>query len=209
MRSALWVMGSVLALAGCGGSDSDDGGGGGGTVTEQWAGFCTGTFTNDTPIVDAFDEPLFTARAGDEFLMSDFDDAIGSRAEFLYLTSAGPDAFELEPSADGSWPFTSNCASGAGVPYYGVFTEVSVFAEEELTTKICELSEGSVLPAGRNARGYALANLLGDAATYEVILGPFSTQCRDYARGYVRVPNTRLFGTMTYLVPIVGLIGPQ
>jgi hypothetical protein len=209
---ALWLMSGALALTGCG-SDNDNGGNaagsGNGTVTAQWAGFCTGTFTEDTAIIDPFDEPMFTARAGDEFLLSDFSDSFGGRAEFVYLTNVGPDSFEVEPNADGSWPFTSNCAIGKGVPYYAVFDDVSVFAEKELKTKSCDISEGSVLPAGTTGRGYSLASSLGDSTVYEVILGPFSAQCGDLASGYISVPHTTSFGSTTWLVPIAGLIGPE
>lgn len=214
----LCAFGSAVALTNCGGSDgggSHGGGGGGssssgdGTVTAQWAGFCTGVFTEDTPILDAFDEPAFTARAGAEYLLADFSDSFGGRAEFLYLTHVGPDSFTVEPSEDGAWPFTSNCTIGEGVPYYGVFDDVSVFADEELTTKICDLTAGSVLPAGNSGRGYAFAGSSGGAAIYEVILGPFSEECGDQDRGYVRVPRVTSFGSTTWLVPIVGLIGPD
>ncbi len=211
--NAPWLVGVVLALTGCGGSDGDVGangmGSGNGTVTEPWAGFCTGTFTEDTPIVDAFDDPAFTARAGDEFLMSDFDDSFGGRAEFLYLTQAGPDSFEVEPRADGTWPFMSDCAIGEGVPYYAVFEDVSVFAEQELTTKVCDLSAGSVLPAGNRGRGYSFVGSVGDSAIYNVILGPFSAECGGAADGYVRVPQTSSFGSTTWLVPIAGILGSE
>ena len=209
---ALWLMGGALALNNCGGSDGDGGAAaanGDGTVTEQWAAFCSATFTADTPIVDAFDEPAFTARAGDAFLLADFSDGFGGRAELMYLTSTGPDSFEVEPNADGSWPFTSNCTIGQGVPYYAVFKDVSVFAEKGLTTKICDLSEGTVLPAGTSGRGYAFTSTAGDAAIYEVILGPFSEQCAGHAQGFISVPHTRSFGSTTWLVPIAGIIGPD
>lgn len=210
MKQVLWLMGGVLALTSCGGGDDGNGpGSGDGTVTEQWAGFCTGTFTEETPIVDAFGEVAFTARTGDEYLLSDFDDSFGGRADFLYLTNAGPDSFDVEPGADAAWPFTSNCSIGQGVPYYAVFKDVSVFADQELATKLCDLSEGSVLPAGASGRGYALVGSLGDATIYEVILGPFSAECEGQDRGYIRVPPTRSFGSRTWLVPIAGIIGPE
>lgn len=211
-RRALWLVGTVLALTGCGGSDGDGGGdvqSGDGTVTEPWTGYCTGTFTEDTPILDVFDEPAFTARAGDEFLMSDFDDSFGGRAEFLYLTNAGPDSFEVEPRADGTWPFTSNCEIGQGVPYYAVFKDVSVFAEEGLTTKICDLSAGSVLPAGSSGRGFSFVGSDGSSAIYNVILGPFAADCGGATDGYIRVPQTSSFGSTTWLVPLAGILGPE
>jgi len=205
---ARWLVGGVLALTGCGGSDND-GGAGTGTITEEWAGFCTATFTTDTPIIDPFDEPMFTARAGDEYLLADFSDSFGGRAELMYLTSTGPDSFELKPNSDGTWPFTSNCTVSKGVPYYAVFKNVSVFAEKELTTKLCDLSEGTALPAGTGGRGYSFAGSLGESALYEVILGPFSEQCQGMGKGYISVPHTRSFGSTTWLVPIAGIIGPQ
>jgi hypothetical protein len=199
----------VLFLASCGGSDNDGAGSGNGTITEQWAGYCTATFTVDTPIVSAFDEPMFTARAGQEFLLADFSDSFGGRAELVYLTNAGPDSFEVEPSSDGAWPFTSNCTIGQGVPYYAVFKNVSVFAEKELTTKVCDLTEGTALPAGASGRGYSFAGSQGSSALYEIILGPFSAQCGGLAKGYVTVPQTQSFGSTTWLVPFAGIIGPQ
>lgn len=213
LGKVLCAIGSALALAGCGGGSDGNGGiglsSGDGTVTAEWADFCTGVFTEDTAILDAFDEPAFTARAGAEYLLADFTDSFGGRAEFLYLTSVGPESFTLEPNEDGSWPFTSDCAIGEGVPYYGVFDDVSVFAEEELTTKICDLSAGTVLPAGNTARGYGLVGSSSDASIYEVMLGPFSEACEGEPRGYVRVPSVTLFGSTTWLVPIAGLIGPE
>jgi hypothetical protein len=208
---ALWLVAGALAVAGCGGSGNDGAGAGSGngTTTDQWAGFCTATFTENTPILDAFDEPMFTARAGDEFLLSDFSDSFGGRAELLYLTNAGPDSFEVKPSADGAWPFTSNCTIGQGVPYYAVFKSVSVFAEKELKTKICDLSEGAVLPAGTSGRGYSLAGSLGESTLYQVVLGPFSEQCQGLSAGYVSVARTQSFGSTTWLVPIAGIIGPE
>jgi hypothetical protein len=212
-----WVLCGVFALSGCGGGDGGDGGdddGGGpgradGTVTEQWSAFCTGTFTKDTPIIDAFDEPLFTAKVGAEFLMADFSDTFGGRVEFLYLTNVGPDSFEVEPDANGDWPFTSNCAIGQGAPYYAAFTDVNVFSEKGLTTKSCSLRAGSVLPAGTTGRGYSFSGSLGESAIYEVILGPFSEQCQGLTRGYISVPHTHSFNSDTWLVPIASIIGPK
>jgi len=208
---ALWLMSGVLVLAGCGSSDNDGGGAGSGngTVTAQWAGFCTATFTENTPIVDPFGEAMFTAHAGDEFLLSDFSDTFGGRAELLYLTNSGPDSFEVKPSAEGSWPFTSNCTIGQGVPHYAVFKSVSVFAEKELKTKICDLSEGAVLPSGATGGGYSFAGSLGESALYQVILGPFGEQCQGMTEGYISVPQTQSFGSTTWLVPIVSIIGPE
>jgi hypothetical protein len=228
VRRAAAMLGSVLALAACGGSDDDDHGGGGGggtgngggtgsgagTVTEAWAGFCTGTFTEDTVIVDGFDDRLFTARAGEEYLLAAYGAFLGEvRAEFVYLTSAGPATFEVGPDAAGAFPFTSNCEPDAGVPYYAVFTDVSVYAEDTLTTKLCDLEAGTVLPAASSSpRGYAIAGdgfSLSGPHTYQVYLNTFSASCGGAEVGYISVPESRVFGATTWLVPILGIIGPE
>ena len=205
---ALGLVGS-FALTGCGGSDNDGAGNGSGTITEEWASFCTATFTADTLIVDALDEPTFTARAGDEFLLAGFSDGASGGVELVYLTNVGPDSFEVQPKSDGTWPFTSNCTVGKGVPYYAVFTDVSVFAEKELTTKVCDLGKGAVLPAGTGARGYSYSGPLGSSVIYEVFLGPFSAECGGLTNGYVSVPQTHSLGTITWLVPFASIIGPE
>jgi hypothetical protein len=207
--NALWLAGSVFALVGCGGGDSSGGSANGdGTVTEAWAKYCTATFTEDTPITD-FDRTIFTAHVGDEYLMSDYSDSFSPRASFLYLTNDGPDTFEVKARSDATWPFSSNCTINKGVPYYGVFKTVSVFAEQGLTTKLCDLSADTVLPAGSSGRGYSLASSSNGAMIYQVILGPFAEQCGGQDKGYVRVSQTQSFGSTTWLVPIAGLIGPD
>lgn len=208
----LALLSGALVLTSCGGSDGGSGTeveGNNGTVTDQWAGFCTGVFTEDTPFLDSFDKLAFTAKQGDEYLLAEFTDSFDGRAEVLYLAEAGPRSFQVEPNEDGDWPFTSNCAIGEGVPYYGVFTDVSVFADEDLTTKICDLSAGSVLSAEGTGRGFGFTRSDGEAAIYEVILGPFSEECDQQGTGYVRVPRVELFGSATWLVPLAGLIGPE
>jgi hypothetical protein len=205
------LLSGIMSLTACSGGDDDDSPeGGSGVVTAPWTEYCIGTFTQDTPIIDPFDEPLFTARAGEQYLMTEYDDGFG-RAEFAYLTGAGPDTFTIDQGADGSWPFTSNCTAGEGVPYYAVFANVSVFAEEALTTKICDLTAGTALPSAGGLRGYSNAGAfsLSGPTTYELYLDPFTEQCGGNDTGYISVPSTRSFGSTTWLVPVIGIIGPS
>ena len=208
----VWGVGGLLgglALTGCGGGNGGGAAGGAGTVTEPWTKYCTATFTADTPIVE-FDETKFTARAGEEYLMTSFDDSFGHRAELLYLTPTGPDSFDLEPGADSTWPFMSNCEPGKGVAYYAAFTDVSVFSDQALSSKICDLKAGAAHPAGTSSRGFSLAgSAAGGASIYEVMLGPFGADCGGAASGYISVPQTRSLGVTTWLVPIASVIGPE
>src|SRR5262245_30290732 len=107
------VLGSLLALPACGGGDGEAADTG--TVTAPWTDFCTATFTVNTQVLDPFDDPTFTAKAGDEYLLTEFDSVY---SEIAYLTNAGPDTYMIDPTPNGDWPFTSNCSVGSGVPYY-------------------------------------------------------------------------------------------
>src|SRR5688500_10334097 len=81
-----FVLIAVLTIAACSGGGGHGGKGPGsgsnGTVPEAWADFCTATFTEDTPIQE-FGDVLFTARAGDQYLLADFRDSFGGRAELV------------------------------------------------------------------------------------------------------------------------------
>jgi hypothetical protein len=66
------------------------------------------------------------------------------------------------------------------------------------------------LPAGGTGRGFVFTKALPSGeAVYEVILGPFSAQCGDAPSGFVRVPGSQPFHSTTWLVPIIGIIGPD
>jgi len=199
------ALASIVLLAACG--SEDDGGSGSGTVTEEWAAFCTATFTQDTRILDSFDEPMFTARAGETYLLADY----GTRGELLYLTGVGPELFEVGPDDAGALPFTSNCEPNAGVPYYAVFDDVAVYADEALTTKLCDLAAGTALPSTGGLRGYSIVGniSLSGPQIYQVYLDAFSAQCGGSDVGYISVPKTHSFGSDTWLVPIVSIIGPE
>lgn len=213
MSDAIWNR-TVLALlttllaAGCGGNDEGNSGGGG-TVSEQWQGYCTVVFSSDHAVIDSFGDALFTARAGQEFLVKSYSET--TRANLFYLTNSGPWDFEVMPAGvPPLYPFSSTCDLNNAVSHYGVFADVSVFADETLTTKLCDLTRGTTLPSAGMSVGYSLAGEISFSgpATYQVELGPFAAQC-GAASGYVSVPETQVFGTTTWLVPFDTLLSPD
>ena len=44
-------------------------------------------------VLDGFGDPMFTARAGEEYLLSSYNSA---RAELIYLTDVGPETFDVD-----------------------------------------------------------------------------------------------------------------
>jgi hypothetical protein len=224
------LMAGALVSSGCGGGSGGGSGGGGrhdggsastsdvtshmvqgasgnGTVTSQWTNFCAGKFKADTAIKNDFgDGTLFTAHAGETYLIT--DDVSPTRAQLVYLASAGPEPFQVDADTSGALPFTSTCASHTPVRYYAVFTDVNVFAEPGLKTKLCDLKQGTALPSVDGERGYSVAGdtLASDGPqTYEVSLNAFSAQCGNASSGYISVPQSTVLGTQTWLVPIITL----
>jgi hypothetical protein len=189
-----------------GGSGGSDAGGtasiGPGTVTEEWTDFCVATFTEDYEVTDDFGEPLFTVRTGEEYLLIAYPEPY-SRAQAAYLTPTGHLEFDIEPSDDfTSFPFTSNCSVNPPLSYFAVFADVSVYAEPELTTKLCNLASGAALPRlSESSAGYALEALQDGGAVYEVFLNAFSSECGGAESGYVIVPSVHLFDSDRVLVP--------
>jgi len=177
-----------------------------GTVTDLWSEFCIATFTEDYAVLDPFGDPMFTAKAGEEYLLLDYPTPYRS-ATAAYLTSIGPIDFDIEPNTDNtSFPFTSNCAPDPPLTYFAVFADVTVFAEPELVTEICALQAGdAVLRDEMAASGYAVETIGDESAVYEIFLNAFSAQCGGAQNGYVSVPMIHALGSDRVLVPFASV----
>jgi hypothetical protein len=83
-----------------------------------------------------------------------------------------------------------------------VFADVSVFAEPELTTKLCDLKNGDSVPrdTDKNA-GYGLESVNDPTAVYEIFLNAFSTQCGGTDTGYIATHAITALGSKQILVP--------
>jgi hypothetical protein len=201
-----------LCVSACGGSGGDTGSGSQantGQVTDAWRSYCVAKFTANYD-ARSFGDPLFTAHAGEEYLMTEYDAVVG-HAGLAYLTAVGPYPFDIDVTGDTpAFPLTTNCASASTKSYYAAFTDVTFYATKDLSTKLCAVSAGTALPrdTGTNA-GYATTTLsFSGPTTYEVQLNAFSAQC-GAPSGFVSVPETQVFGTTTWLVPVMVIIGPQ
>ncbi len=198
---------AALLLVGCSGSDNGGTGtaGTGGQVTDPWRDFCTATFTSDVAIQDPFGETAFTARAGEQYLLTEFDTFAGQpRVQIAYLTPLGPDKYTV-PVTGGAdtFPFTSSCTIDNTVQYYVAYTDVTVYAAQDLAAKICSIPAGTSLQLDSTAgAGYAATGLTSGPQTYNITLNAFSAQCGNATDGFVSVPETKVLGVTTWLVPI-------
>lgn len=208
---AATAAGALFVTACSSGGGSQDG-----TVTAEWEAFCVATFDQDHTVVDVFGDVLFTARAGESYLMADWSDAFGSfRADLLFLTDDGPNGFEVEADAQGAFPFSSNCQPEATQPHYAVFNDVAVFETADLENKICDLVAGDSVSVETGSTGSSsvsgpdLSGTQGGPLVYEIELNRFSDQCGGALQGFVSVPETRALGATTWLVPVRRIIGPE
>jgi hypothetical protein len=203
----------ALGLVACGGEagDADDDAATDSVVPAEWRSYCMATFTRDYEVVDVFGDSEFTARAGEEYLLADYGEFWGDRASLLYLSPGGPYEFEVQaPSGAQDFPFTSNCTFGSVSDHYAVFRDVSVYAEEALTNRLCQLTSGRVLPTTSASSGFATSTLtLSGPITYELFLNAFSAECGGAASGFISVPQVEVFGVRTWLVPVRQIVGPN
>jgi len=171
-------------------------------VSEPWDAFCVAAFTMDYQVTDDFQKPLFTARAGEQYLITSY--TLDFAATLAYLTPSAPLTFGVRVGVDMKLPFTSNCAPLGSRPYFAVFADVSVFAEPQLTTKICDLAAGAAVPRdpAKNA-GYEveISGAGAPSAVYKVFLNAFSSQCGGMDNGYVRVWPFTALGSRRLLAP--------
>lgn len=199
--------GGGAGTAGAGASSSE----GPGTITDLWRDFCVATFTVDYAVTDAFGAPLFTARAGEEYLLVSYTGPNVS-ADLAYLTSMGPYEFGVAPKADTmALPITTDCPTDLeAASYFAVFSDVSVYAEPELVTKICGLEAGAALPRDTaTGAGFGLESSGPDFAVYEIFLNAFSAQCGGASNGYISASRIQLFGTTTTIVPFKVINAPM
>ena len=110
------------AEGGMGGSRTAD------TTIDDWRDYCTATFTEDYEVVDRDGDPSFTAKAGDEYVVSWLE---LHSAGLIHLAAAGPLEFRVEET-DGLWPsMTFSCTRGLTVSSWAVFTNATMKVSDE------------------------------------------------------------------------------
>jgi hypothetical protein len=150
-------------------------------------------------VKDVFQKPLFTAHTGEKYLVIDYDEVT---ARLAYLTPAGPISFDVPASAESTFPFTASCAPNPPHSYFAVFADVTVFAEPELVTKICDLKAGAAVMRDVGTGSGSGLQTPGDATSvYEIFLNAFSAQCGGAENGYVQVHEITVFGSPRTFAP--------
>lgn len=207
-----WVVGAVVALAGCN-SSGGGGGGGRGTAEPPWDAYCTVTFTENYKVVDVFDDVALTARAGEIYLLGEFR-TFGKKSTttFFVLTDEGPVDLDLEATEGETPPWETNCTEGETRSYFGVYRETVVYKDEGLSEEVCTLPAGTIVesPTG----GYSLASDLSfdesEPLIYLYDLAALGTEkCGGVTSGYVQADYAHLGGVTYDSLPIIRFEGPK
>jgi hypothetical protein len=182
-----------------------------GQANDYWAQYCVGTFKADHVVLDHFDEEIFSAKAGDRYLISD----LGSNPSavtiyLLYLQETGADVFDVSSSdGDDALPFTLNCDRATDTQHYGVFADVTVYATQALDRPLCNLAAGRVVPSNGSVPQNDVVGTTEDGAwIYEVSLNNFSPECQNAVTGFIRSPRVEVNGVIKSLLPMRRIIGP-
>ena len=202
----------VVAVAiGCD-SDGDGESAVQGIVTAPWDAYCVATFTEDYTVFDVFDDPLFTAREGEAYLIKDHGDRFGElRTEMYYIAPNGAVDFEVNPKEDGGLVFTSNCDLNDQDKtrlQRGVFDDFAVFVDEALTEKACDLITGTVFDGSISTRlisneGNSFTNITG----FYVVEAPGLAEfCNGHEKVYVKVDSRYILGVSHTFVPILSFM---
>ena len=166
---------------------------------------CLATFTQDYEVIDFWGDSLFTAKSGDSFILaslSEWGDELD--AELYYLDEDGAYRFDVEVEGTdiSLLPFELSC-TGSRVSLLGAFTDVVVYADEELSEEVCSLSKGASAPIDSGTGHSLVSGIFEEPAVYQVELAGFSSSCGGLTQGYVEAPSASILGTNTVLVPLL------
>jgi hypothetical protein len=204
-------------VVGCGDEDNDGFGGsvdvaGPGVVVDPWTDYCVLTFTSDHEFIGPLDDVEFTARTGESYLVAAYRAFSGSPSvEIFYLTDVGPVEFELDLA--GPPPFTSTCDLEAGRRLLGVFVDLTLYEDEELTREACQLPAGTTIPfENSQGSGYAIAgevDLFGSGpTTYKLFFDALSERCGGLEELFVSARQKTVGSTTYTIVPVRLFMAP-
>lgn len=211
-RARRWARGALalaLTLGACGSDDAAGSGvlAGGGEVVPPWDAYCVATFTADYEFVDAFGDVEARVTAGSRYVISNFG-GFSAAATVLYLTDEGPIELGVNEAPGSPLPFSSNCTEDDVTSHVGVFAQVPIYADAELTLLSCTLAEGTVLEGGSFAYALVSGGLFSGGGTYQIQFPGLAGACGGLASGYLRAGSVQQGDTETTVVPIAPVLGP-
>ncbi len=200
----------LSALAACGGDEDAEGIGNAssGQDTDTYRDYCVATFTGAYEVIDVFGEPELNIGKGDQLLIEEFGWFGDDEVSVYYLSKAGPVPFTVKAEEGTSLPFTSNCTRDATEEFIGVFTNVTVYSDEALTTAVCELSAGTIEPS-RGLNYELVSPIFGKGpVVYRLIGGAVGDLCPGVTEGYIKAGSAMIGGTLHTVIPIGTFSGP-
>jgi hypothetical protein len=198
MKSLILLSG-VLILTSCGLEGSGTPTGNGGVSSEEnkikFVKFdpapCLATFTEDYTVMRDWgrDNKVVSISKGEQFIISEFGSTFNKDAaiSLLYPLDKGVYEFEaLKDSTKLTLPFETNCEEDQVQKNVGVFADIIVFANEDLSGTPCELKSGfSKVLEGRTGFGYSRSE--GSYDIYSFSYNFLEEACPDFEDHYMKV----------------------
>lgn len=177
------------------------------TSIDDWRSYCIATATESFDVL-MYTGDVFTAQAGNEFLLAEYDEPKDIEASMFHLGEEGALPLEVE-QADfpEGFPLTSNCTPDATVRHYAALTDATVYTSAALSTVLCEIPAGTVVPGGGGYEAIGIPTT-GQDATYKLFLRGYEAQC-GAAEGYVNAPAGVVRGVATHTIPLRVIAGSE
>ena len=178
----------ALALAACGGGGDDDSNNG--QVSDELAGYCIATFTEDHELLNPAGDVALRVEQGQRYLLTGLPDS----PAIVYQHRDG--AFDLDLD-EGTALIDAPClADGATLTSEGVaFAQLDVYSDQALQNRVCTIEK--FMRGGAIGYGYVADNV------YELFLdGGF---CDGLESGFVRATRITIGDTAHVGVPILQL----
>ena len=202
MKNCKYLSLAALALIACGEDSSGPSLGGGSTaalldVLEDQP--CVVTFTETYDVLDWFDEKLFTANSGDEFVLRQGPDSFGPEVDLYKVVDGGIIDFEVGQNEAGEYPFSTDCDIESTQTNMVTLIETDLYSDSLATEKVCTIPAGVTVAEFGGGFGYEEGG--GNYAIYEIYITPDYEGCTEESV-YVRAPEFTYDQSTNYLIPI-------
>lgn len=172
--------------------------------TGEWSGYCTITFNRDDVLEEFFSGAKLEVQAGSSYLLGqffgDFDGNIDRADIYHLIPGSGVVKFSAD-NDDKPLAVTSNCEQFQSKWILAVFTDVTLYADQQLRTEACRLSTGTAIAVSGFSGGTA-----GGTGTLNA--PELAAVCNGYEKVHFALNNVDIGGVTAEAIPFWALQKP-